>query len=134
MRKYIGDKQFYKLVAAMALPLILQNFITNFVSFLDNLMVGKLGTEQMSGVSIVGGMIFIFYLAVFGGFSGAGIFASQFYGKNDHKSVADTMRFKMYLGIVLIIIGLFVFIRFDDPRKTWFNCINANRIFAIFSP
>ena len=51
--KYIGDAAFYKRYLYLALPMILQNAITNLVSFLDNIMVGQLGTEQMSGVAIL---------------------------------------------------------------------------------
>ena len=52
-QKYIGDKAFYKRYLMLAIPMIIQNAITNLVSFLDNIMVGQLGTEQMSGVAIV---------------------------------------------------------------------------------
>ena len=114
MRKYIGDRKFYKMICSLALPLILQNFITNFVSFLDNIMVGRIGTEQMSGIAIVGNMIFVFYLSLFGAFSGAGIFSAQYYGKKDHKSVGDTMRYKLYLALFLLLIAFAAFILFDD--------------------
>ena len=57
--KYIGDAAFYKRYLYLALPMILQNAITNLVSFLDNIMVGQLGTEQMSGVAIVNQLICI---------------------------------------------------------------------------
>ena len=46
--RYIGDKAFYRRVLAVALPIIVQNGITNFVSLLDNIMVGQVGTLQMS--------------------------------------------------------------------------------------
>ena len=59
IRKFIGDKNFYKMVMTVALPIMIQNLITNFVSMLDNLMVGNLGTEQMSGVSIVNQLVFV---------------------------------------------------------------------------
>ena len=62
---FIGDKAFYKMVLIIALPIMLQNGITNFVSLLDNIMVGQLGTEQMSGVAIVNQLIMIFYLCIF---------------------------------------------------------------------
>ena len=42
--KFIGDKKFYKYVLAIAVPVIVQNAVTNFVSFLDNIMVGQIGT------------------------------------------------------------------------------------------
>lgn len=65
-QKYIGDKAFYKRYLMLAIPMIIQNAITNLVSFLDNIMVGQLGTEQMSGVAIVNQLIFVYNLAVFG--------------------------------------------------------------------
>ena len=59
IRDFIGNKDFYKKVLAIALPIMLQNGITNFVGMLDNIMVGRVGTEQMSGVSIVNQLLFI---------------------------------------------------------------------------
>ena len=58
--KYIGDRHFYKSVLIMVIPMILQNLVTNFVSLIDNIMVGQIGTEQMNGVSIVNQYIFVF--------------------------------------------------------------------------
>ena len=100
-RKYIGDGAFYKTVLTVALPIIIQNFITNLVSMLDNIMVGALGTEQMSGVSIENQIIFIYNLAVFGGLSGIGIFTAQFYGKKDNDGIRYTMRLKLMLAVIL---------------------------------
>ena len=73
LKKFIGDKAFYKMAIKVTLPIMLQNLITNFVSLLDNLMVGNLGTEQMSSVSIVNQLLFIFNIEIFGALSGTGI-------------------------------------------------------------
>ena len=54
-------------VLTLAIPLIIQNAITSFVSFLDNIMVGQIGTEQMSGVAIVNQLMFVFNICIFGG-------------------------------------------------------------------
>ena len=113
-KKYIGNKSFYKMVLTVALPIMLQNFITNFVSMLDNLMVGSLGTEEMSGVSIVNQLIFIFNLAIFGALSGAGIFTAQFFGKKDDDGIRYTVRFKTIISILLFIAGAIIFLTFDD--------------------
>lgn len=59
-RKFIGDKRFYLMVLGVAMPIMIQNGITNFVSLLDNIMVGQVGTEQMSGVAIVNQLLFIY--------------------------------------------------------------------------
>ena len=66
LKKYIGDKSFYRIVLTIAVPIMIQNGITNFVSLLDNLMVGSIGTEAMSGISIVNQFVFVFYLVGFG--------------------------------------------------------------------
>ena len=72
-RRYIGDKAFYLTTVAVVLPIIIQNGITNFVGLLDNLMVGQVGTNPMSGVSIVNQLMFVYNLCIFGGISGPGI-------------------------------------------------------------
>ena len=106
LKSYIGDRAFYKGVLAIALPMIIQNAVTNLVNLLDNLMVGSLGTEQMSGVAIVNQFIFVFNLAVFGAISGAGIFTAQFNGRGDVDGVRYTLRMKLILCIVIAILGV----------------------------
>ena len=71
LKRYIGNRAFYKRVFQIAMPIIIQNGITNFVSLLDNIMVGQVGTLPMSGVSIVNQLIFVFNLCIFGALSGA---------------------------------------------------------------
>lgn len=105
MKKLIGNKAFYKMVLAVAIPIIIQNGITNFVGLLDNIMVGRVGTEQMSGVAIVNQLLMIYNLSIFGAISGAGIFGAQFFGCKDHKGVQHIFRFKMYACILITIIG-----------------------------
>lgn len=109
--KFIGDKAFYKRVLFIALPMIGQNAITSFVSFLDNIMVGMIGTEQMSGVAIVNQLIFVFNICIFGGVSGAGIFGTQFFGKGDYEGQKYTFRFKVIASAVLlsvaVLLGIF---------------------------
>ena len=105
-RKYFGDRQFYKMVLTVAVPIMVQNAITNFVNLLDNIMVGRLGTEQMSSVAIVNQLIFVFNLCIFGGLSGAGIFTAQYFGNKDQEGVRSTFRYKLWLGVILVIAAL----------------------------
>ncbi len=109
MHRYIGDRAFYRRVLAVVLPIIIQNFITNFVSMLDNIMVGQIGTVQMSGVAIVNQLLFVFNLCVFGATSGAGIFTAQFFGSRDHDGVRSTFRFKVMVGVLLSALGIGIF-------------------------
>ena len=105
MGKLIADKRFYKMVLAIAIPIMIQNGITNFVNLLDNIMVGQIGTAEMSGVAIVNQIIFVFTLCVFGGCAGAGIFTAQYYGTGDMEGVRNTTRFKMLICAVLLVVG-----------------------------
>lgn len=109
LRRYIGNRAFYRRVFGIALPIIVQNGITNFVNLLDNIMVGQLGATAMSGVSVVNQFIFIFNLCLYGANSGAGIFAAQFHGSGDHKGVGYTMRFKLIAGFLMTAIAGVVF-------------------------
>ncbi len=110
---FIGDKAFYRRVLYLAVPMIIQNAVTSFVSFLDNIMVGQIGTEQMSGVAIVNQLMFVFNICIFGGVSGAGIFGTQFFGKGDYQGQKYAFRFKMYAVLVISAIAFILFGFFD---------------------
>ncbi len=108
-KTFIGDRDFYRKVILLALPMILQNAVTSFVSFLDNIMVGQIGTEQMSGVAIVNQLLFVFNICVFGGVSGAGIFGTQFFGKGDYEGQKFAFRFKLYATLLISLIAMALF-------------------------
>ena len=110
IKRFIGDRAFYRRVMGVAVPMIIQNGITNFVSLLDNIMVGQVGTVQMSGVSIVNGLLFVFNLCVFGACSGAGIFTAQFHGSKNDEGVRHTFRFKIIVSTLLAALGVGVFL------------------------
>lgn len=114
MNKLIGTKAFYKSVLAVAVPILIQNGITTFVSLLDNIMIGQVGTEQMSGVAIVNQILFVYNLALFGILSGASIFGAQFYGKGDWDGLRSAFRFKCSAGLVVFLLGVAVFLSSGD--------------------
>lgn len=112
--KYFGTRDFYLYVLGIVIPMIIQNLITNFVSMLDNIMVGQVGTAQMSGVSIVNQFLFVFNLTVFGAVSGASIFGTQFFGKKDYKYQKYTFRFRLLLSALLVLVASAVFVLFGE--------------------
>lgn len=113
-KKLFGDREFYKMILGVAIPIMIQNGITNFVGLLDNIMVGRVGTEQMSGIAIVNQLLLVFNLAIFGAISGAGIFGAQFYGCKDHKGVRNTFRFKIYICVVITLISVVALALFGE--------------------
>lgn len=118
--KFIGDRLFYKNVLFMVIPMILQNLITNFVSLIDNIMVGQIGTEQMSGVSIVNQFMFVFNITIFGAVAGPSIFGAQFFGKGDSDGQKYTFRFRLMVCAVIITIAAILFSLFDTQLISLF--------------
>lgn len=114
-KRFIGDRAFYRMVLALAVPVMIQNGITNFVGLLDNIMVGQIGTEQMSGVAIANQLVFVFNLCCFGGMAGAGIFGAQFCGKGDDEGVRNVLRIKLWLAVILSGAGAALFTWFGEP-------------------
>lgn len=113
-KRYIGDKAFYKMILVIAFPILVQNGITNFVGLLDNIMVGQLGTEQMSGVAIVNQVMNVFNICIFGAVSGASIFSAQFYGQGNHEGVRNTFRFKLICCSLITLLWMGIFLLFGS--------------------
>lgn len=104
------ERSVYKKELTLAVPMMIQNGITNAVSLVDNLMVGSLGTESLTAVSIVGQLIFVFFLAVFGGLSGPGIYGAQYFGQGNKKGFQNVFRLKLWITAVIVLVGMTVFV------------------------
>lgn len=109
MREQTKRTEIYKRALFLAVPMMIQNGITNMVGLVDNVMVGKLGTESMTAVSIVGQLIFVFNLAIFGGISGPGIYGAQYYGQRNEEGFRHTFRIKLWICLACVIIGTLIF-------------------------
>ena len=110
----IGDRNFYRRVLMVVVPMIIQNTLSNIVSLLDNVMVGQVGTLPMSAVAIVNQLFFVFYLCIWGSLAGAGIYGTQFYGSGDYDGMRQTFRYKL-IDIVVILTGaLLIFSLFGE--------------------
>lgn len=114
MKKFIGDKRFYKMLFTVLVPILLQQFITQFVSMIDNIMVGRVGNDEMIGVSLGNQLLFVLMLGIFGAMSGASIFGTQFFGAKDKEGYQESFRFKWLIGLILIGIGFFILFTFSD--------------------
>lgn len=112
--KFIGSRAFYKTVLLMVVPMVIQQGITNFVSLIDNIMVGRLGTEALSGVAIINQLMFVFNISIFGGTAGASILGAQFYGQGDNDGVRFTFRFKCIISIVMFAAAIGIFLGFGS--------------------
>ena len=103
----------YKRALMLAVPMMIQNGITNMVSLIDNIMIGSQGTEAMTAVSIAGQLIFVFNLAIFGCLAGPGIYGAQYYGQRNMQGFQSTFRIKLWMSLVCLLGGLAVFLLGD---------------------
>ena len=115
IKKYIGDRAFFRTILGISIPIMIQSGVSMFVNLLDNVMVGKLSTEAMSGVSIVNQFLLILNLLIFGAVSAAGIFTAQFHGLGDVRGEKQTFRFKIIINLIAVAIGVAAFLIFNEP-------------------
>ena len=114
-KRYIGDRAFYMTVLGLIVPIIIQNSITNFVSLLDNIMVGSVSVNAMNGVSMANQLVFVFNLFVFGAVSASSIFGAQFYGAGDSEGVRYSFRYGLMVALGVSIVGSAIFALFREP-------------------
>lgn len=88
--------KFYKKLSIIAIPIMIQYFISTSVNLMDSFMIGKLGDNSVAALGIANQYFFIFNLLLMGINSGCGVLISQFWGEKNIKSI------KKILGIVLI--------------------------------
>ena len=112
LKRFVGTKSFYKSVLFLLIPMVIQQFISSFVSLLDNIMVGSLGTEAISAASIANSVLMVHMLAIFGGLSGASIYGAQFFGKGDMDGMRNTFRFKLYFSVICSAAAIAVYLLF----------------------
>ena len=104
-----STKDIYKRLLKIAVPMMIQNGVSNIVNLLDNFMIGMVSTNALSGVGIANQMMFVFYLMTFGATAGSGIFTAQYYGNRDWEGVRITFRFKIVTNLILSVLAGFIF-------------------------
>lgn len=89
-------KEFYRNMFRLALPIILQNLITESLALADTFMVGRLGEAPLAAVTLANIPIYVEQLMIFGFQSGSSVLISQFYGRGDHRSINRVLGIGMY--------------------------------------
>ena len=119
------EKGFYRKLLALALPILLQNLITNSLGLVDTFMVGTMGQLPLAGVTLANIPVFVVQLMMFGIQSGSSVLISQYRGKGDIKAINRVMGIGMYaagaIGLAFaLVMGLlphpFMSLFGDDPQ------------------
>ncbi len=110
MALFTKDRSFYRSLVTLAVPISLQNLITFGVNFADNLMIGSLGDNAISGVYVGGQLQSVVQMFV-GGIEGAIlILAAQYWGKRDtasiRKVVSIGVKFALGVGILASLVAV----------------------------
>lgn len=112
--KLIGHWQFYKKAIAIALPVMLQQFITALVSLIDNFMVSGLGDSMMAAVNVANQINFLFIVLLTVISSAGGIYLAQYKGANDPSGMQQAYRFKIILSFSVGV--LYMLMLFFSPQ------------------
>ena len=109
------ERNFYKLILSIALPIAIQNLITFSGSLIDTMMLGALGEVQLSAASIGNNLFFILTVLIFGLAGGSNILISQYWGKGDVNTIHKILSI-MYRACI-IIVAVFVAIATILPEE-----------------
>ncbi|MBP3337903.1 MAG: MATE family efflux transporter [Lachnospiraceae bacterium] len=112
---FINDKQFYKNVAKIGIPIALQGLITTGVNMMDTTMIGKVGETELSAVSLANQFITIFHIFCMGIGMGASVLVARYYGMQDKKSLKSTVT--IMLRLVLAMSVLFCVVTLLIPKQ-----------------
>lgn len=104
MEKKLTNKEFFATILTLVIPITLQNLIGSSLNMVDNLMIGRLGENSIAAVGLVNQYFFIFMLCLAGINAGAGIFMSQFWGKDDTLNIRRMLKLDIILSIIASII------------------------------
>jgi len=104
MIKTLQDKAFIRKFFSISLPVMVQMLISFFVSFIDNVMVGGISDEVVGAVFAVNQISFFFFVITYGLLSGAAIYVQQFSGAKDNQHLQQSVRYKLYIGLIFLII------------------------------
>ncbi len=124
--KLIGTKDFYKSVFRIAVPIMIQNVVTNSVSLVNNITVSNLGTESLAGVAIANTLISIYYLCIFGTISATGIFGAQYAGRKDYLGERFIFRLMIILAVIFSSVWMVFFIAAGKPLIAMFLHDNSD--------
>ena len=112
MMQKTDNRNFYRTLAMVVLPIALQNLITSSLSLIDNLMVGSLGEAELAAVGLATQIYFIQWMMLFGFCSGCATFVSQFWGTKDVTSIRKVIGFALTVCVsfsLLFFVAAFFF-------------------------
>lgn len=126
-----NTRQYVKALIVTSLPVMLQQFLQNSLSFIDTLMIGRLGEVHIAAIGLGNELFFFISVLIFGIASGTGIFFSQYWGAKNTDGIQKTMGISLFLGtsvsLIFSLISIFypsllINIFTDEPPVVAVGC------------
>lgn len=114
LKKYIGDKAFYKTALAIIVPVVIQQLILSIAGYTDTLMINSYSDVAYNGVATANRFMFLMNFFWIGLATGISIFISQYFGAKDEERITGTIQLSIIVGVVLGIASMFL-IHFLGP-------------------
>lgn len=115
------QKSFYRLLFQTALPISLQGLLQSSLNMVDQIMVGQLGEVTIAAVGIGLRPIFIFTFVTMALAGGGGVYAAQFWGKNDKDKIAQVIGSMLFLGGILALVATVVCVGYSQEVMELFS-------------
>jgi len=112
--RLFNDKQFYRSLFTLAIPIMLQNLLNSLVNLIDTIMVGRLGTVELAAVGLGNQIFFLYNIFLFGICSGGAVFAAQFWGGGDIPGIRKNLGFCLTLNVATGIVFTLVTLIFPE--------------------
>ncbi len=113
MKKLLcGDRQFYKTLTHIALPIAIQNLIMTSLNLVDTVMIGQLGETNIAAVALGNQIFFLIALFLFGVGSGASVFIAQFWGKKDISNIRKILGLGLICSILVSAVASIIILLF----------------------
>ena len=116
MKKYIGDKRFYKQVFTLILPIMLQQLFVSIAGYVDNLMINEYGDGPLAynGVSAANRLMFVCNFVWMGLAATASIFIAQYFGAKNKEKIKESIRLSLVVEMIFGVIGALVLLLFGQ--------------------
>ncbi len=121
LKRMFQDKEYFKTLVVIAIPIVLQNLIASSLNMLDTIMVGMLGEAEIASVGIGNQIFLLFNVMIMGLSGGCGIFIAQYWGQEDVKNIRRVMGVCLISAAIIASVFTVIILMFSTQIVSVFN-------------
>lgn len=120
MNHFRERREFYRMLFSITLPIALQNLIIFSVSMADTLMLGQVGSAQLSACAQANQPAFVFQLLTFGLAGGGTVLTAQYWGKNNIEAVRKVIGIVVRIAMISSLLLTMVVLMFPEQLMSFY--------------